>query len=214
MAEVKKTKTELRQQQQKKEQLEKYLPTLQLKKAMLQAEVAKARVELQEFKLQKEAHDAAVQKFSPLLKEQLSINIETAAIVLNVQKDWVHIAGVIIPRLQSMTFAPFHYDLFDTPPWVDLAAIHLRKQREAIYRFDIAQEKVVILQKALREVAIRVNLFEKILIPRSLKNIKNIKIFLGDQQLAAVSQAKEAYKKIQVNAQSRCNFQGYKAENL
>lgn len=40
-------------------------------------------------------------------------------------------------------------------------------------------------------------MFEKILIPRALKNIKKIKVFLGDQQLAAVSQAKVAKKKIE-----------------
>ena len=39
MAQIKLTKTELRLQQLKLAQLLKYLPTLQLKKAMLQAEV-------------------------------------------------------------------------------------------------------------------------------------------------------------------------------
>ena len=55
-----------------------------------------------------------------------------------------------------------------------------------------AAEKKAALEKELREVSIRVNLFEKILIPRALSNIKKIKVFLGDQQLAAVSQAKVA----------------------
>jgi len=49
------------------------------------------------------------------------------------------------------------------------------------------------------DVAIRVNLFEKILIPRASKNIKKIKVFLGDQQLTAVSQAKAAKAKIEDN---------------
>ena len=63
-------------------------------------------------------------------------------------------------------------------------------------KIKIAEEKKRVLEKELREVSIRVNLFEKILIPRALENIKKIKIFLGDQQLAAVSQAKVAKKKI------------------
>ena len=66
-------------------------------------------------------------------------------------------------------------------------------------KIKIAQEKKIALEKELREVSIRVNLFEKILIPRALKNIKKIKIFLGDQQLAAVSQAKVAKRKIEEN---------------
>jgi V/A-type H+/Na+-transporting ATPase subunit D len=46
-------------------------------------------------------------------------------------------------------------------------------------------------------VSIRLNLFEKVLIPRAQKNIKKIKIFLGDQELAAVCQAKVAKRKIE-----------------
>ena len=57
-------------------------------------------------------------------------------------------------------------------------------------------EKKRLLEQELREVSIRVNLFEKIMIPRTLQNIKKIKVFLGDQQLAAISQAKVAKRKI------------------
>ena len=46
MAEVKLTKNELRSQQIRLAQLEKYLPTLQLKKAMLQTEVNEVRAEI------------------------------------------------------------------------------------------------------------------------------------------------------------------------
>ena len=63
-------------------------------------------------------------------------------------------------------------------------------------KIKIARREKRGLEKELREVSIRVNLFEKILIPRALDNIKKIKIFLGDQQLAAVAQAKVSKKKI------------------
>ena len=47
MAEVKLTKTELRIHQIKLDRLQKYLPTLQLKKAMLQVEVLQAQAEIE-----------------------------------------------------------------------------------------------------------------------------------------------------------------------
>ena len=50
MSKIKLTKNELRTQQTKLNQLLKYLPTLQLKKALLQAEVTEARLELTTFK--------------------------------------------------------------------------------------------------------------------------------------------------------------------
>jgi V/A-type H+-transporting ATPase subunit D len=63
-------------------------------------------------------------------------------------------------------------------------------------KINVMEEKRKILEKELREVSIRVNLFEKVMIPRTLENIKKIKVFLGDQQLASVAQAKVAKKKI------------------
>ena len=47
------------------------------------------------------------------------------------------------------------------------------------------------------------NLFEKILIPRAKANIKKIKVFLGDQLLAAVSQAKVAKTKVMLNKEKK-----------
>ena len=50
MAEIKLTKTELRTQQLKLERLQKYLPTLQLKKAMLQLEVNHAQSAIEQLR--------------------------------------------------------------------------------------------------------------------------------------------------------------------
>jgi V/A-type H+-transporting ATPase subunit D len=69
-------------------------------------------------------------------------------------------------------------------------------------RVKIGKEKLAALEKELREVSIRVNLFEKILIPRAVSNIKKIKVFLNDQQLEAVSQAKVAKAKIESHRQA------------
>jgi V/A-type H+-transporting ATPase subunit D len=99
--------------------------------------------------------------------------------------------------LQQVVFREPEYFLFDTPVWTDRATEMLRDLVTAREKITIAKEKRRALEKELREVSIRVNLFEKILIPRSQTNIKKIKIFLGDQQLAAVAQAKVAKRKLQ-----------------
>ncbi len=80
--------------------------------------------------------------------------------------------------------------------WFESAILGIKELVTVRERIRIAEEKKRALEKELREVSIRVNLFEKILIPRAQENIKKIKIFLGDLQLAAVSQAKVAKKKI------------------
>lgn len=197
MAEFKLTKTELRAQQNKLQQLEKYLPTLQLKKAMLQLEVTEARLEI--FKCEEAFQNirSKADVFSPLLNEKLSIDIRDSAKIVKVNRRYENIAGVEVPYFESIEFADFSYSLFDTPAWVDSVIYGLRTLAEAQIRVKIAREKKAALEKELREVSIRVNLFEKILIPRSKNNIKKIRVFLGDQQLAAVSQAKVAKSKIE-----------------
>lgn len=197
MAELKLTKNELRNQQNKLGQLQKYLPTLQLKKAMLQAEVHEARIEILKLQEDFEKYDRAVKEYAALLTEKVSVNLTDAAKVIHIIKRYENIAGVEVPYFDGMSFEEFSYDLFETPAWVDGVVSGLRGLATANAKITVAKEKKDALEKEWREVSIRVNLFEKILIPRALRNIKKIKVFLGDQQLAAVSQAKVAKTKIE-----------------
>ena len=197
MPKLKLTKNELRSQEIKLKQLQRYLPTLQLKKAMLQAEVLSARHKIEKLAQEKERQLSITGQFATLLSDKLSIDPVSFAKVLEVKKTYENIAGVEVPDLQEVTFAPLDYSLFDTPPWVDGVIYELRKLTQAEVAIHVAQEKKRALEEELRQVSIRVNLFEKILIPRALKNIKKIKVFLGDQQLAAVGQVKVAKTKIE-----------------
>ncbi len=199
MAEVKLTKNELRFQQNRLKQLEKYLPTLQLKKAMLQAEINEARSEVSRLTSIYQTQYDKVDGYSALLSERTMLDPESVAKVENVHKKYDNIAGVEVPEYHGVTFYEVSYSLFDTPPWLDAAIAGLRDLVTANIKIEIAEEKKQALEKEFREVSIRVNLFEKVLIPRALRNIKKIKVFLGDQQLAAVSQAKVAKKKIEEN---------------
>ena len=197
MVAIRLTKNELRSQQTRLKQLIKYLPTLQLKKAMLQLEVNEARQEiLQAEKFYNGVHDE-VSGYSGLLVDRASLDPALAAKVKEVKKRYENIAGIDVPYFDGITFEPYEYDLFDTPPWVDGVIVGLRQLTEASIRIKVAQEKKEALERELREVSIRVNLFEKILIPRARDNIKKIKVFLGDQELASVSRAKVAKGKIE-----------------
>lgn len=202
MTEIKLTKNELRLQQNRLNQLNKYLPTLQLKKAMLQTEVLEARAEIAQCEESFQCIQSEVSHYSLLLTEKISIDVMQGAKVAKVNKRYENIAGVEVPYFEGIVFDEFTYNLFDTPPWVDIVIVGLRNIAEAHIRIKIAQEKKAALENELRMVSIRVNLFEKILIPRATRNIKKIKVFLGDQQLAAVSQAKVAKAKIEERAQS------------
>lgn len=198
MAQIKLTKTELRIQQVKLAQLQKYLPTLQLKKSMLQAEVNYTQQEIEQLSGEFDLQEGHIAKFSALFTDRSSNDFFTALNIHEVNKKYENIAGVDIPLFDGITFSSNQYSLFDTPIWYESAIASVKKLLEIREKVKIAHEKKVALEKELREVSIRVNLFEKIMIPRAQQNIKKIKIFLGDQQLTAVSQAKVSKKKIDI----------------
>ena len=57
-------------------------------------------------------------------------------------------------------------------------------------------ERLDLLCEELRQTSIKVNLFEKRMIPQCKENIRKIKIFLGDQEVAAICNAKIAKGKL------------------
>lgn len=199
MAEVKLTKNELRNQQTHLAQLEKYLPTLQLKKAMLQAEVQVVRQEIQRLEHEQSEKRQQVDAFSALLATKTTIDPLQAIKIKTLRKRYENVAGVEVPYYEGLEFEAFTYSLFETAPWVDAAVVELRALTELREHIKVTYEQRQALEKEWREVSIRVNLFEKILIPRATDNIRKIKVFLGDQQLAAVSRAKVAKTKIEAS---------------
>ncbi|HNA62604.1 MAG TPA: V-type ATP synthase subunit D [Rhabdochlamydiaceae bacterium] len=193
---IKLTKTELRSQQVRLNQLQKYLPTLQLKKMLLQIEVNQAEQEIERFQLEFNAAEKIVKGYASLFSDRTAFDLFPSVKVIDIVKQFENIAGVDIPSLDRIVFQEDNYLLFDSPVWLDSAIAGLKNLIIIREKIRIAEEKKAALEKELREVSIRVNLFEKILIPRSQQNIRKIRIFLGDQQLAAVCQAKVAKQKI------------------
>jgi V/A-type H+/Na+-transporting ATPase subunit D len=193
---IKLTKTQLRSEQVRLQQLQKYLPTLQLKKMLLQIEVNQAQLEIQQLHGEFDEKEKKIAAYATLFSDRNAFDLYPAVKVVEVQKRYENIAGIDIPVLEKVVFQESSYMLFDAPVWLDSAIVELRELITVREKIRAGEEKKAALEKELREVSIRVNLFEKILIPRAQGNIRKIKIFLGDQQLAAVCQAKVAKQKI------------------
>ena len=197
MAEIKLTKMELRDQQYKLKQLQKYLPTLELKKAMLQSEVNHALHELQELNNEYQGKMETCEHFQSLLSDPATSMIDRGVKVQKVEKRFENIAGTEIPFFRQVIFPSLEYSLSNTPLWIDSAIKKIQDLVIAKEKIEVVKEKKQLLEKELREVFIRVNLFEKILIPRTKYHIKKIKVFLADQELSSVAQAKVAKKKME-----------------
>src|SRR5437016_1789032 len=119
MSEIKYTKTELRAQQIKLSQLEKYLPTLQLKKAMLQLEINQVVGELERLSVEKKTFEDKMHGYQELLTDSDADSLFQALEVVSVNKRFENIAGVEIPIFEGIVFSEPTYYLFDTPYWLE-----------------------------------------------------------------------------------------------
>ncbi len=62
-------------------------------------------------------------------------------------------------------------------------------------KLQVEEQQLKLLNDAVKTITQRVNLFDKVLIPNTGKNIKKIKIYLSDSERAAVINAKLAKSK-------------------
>lgn len=197
MAQVKFTKNEMGRLQKKLQQLRKYLPTLQLKKMLLQAEIVKAA---EEIALNKRKYDEEVVILATSMSLLSDPSIKYIKDDIQIEKQDFsvdNIAGIEVPVLSSVTFKKSDTISSVRPFWhVDMLD-HVKATKKAFLLWKTSQKKKAILDDELRNVSIRVNLFEKRLIPDAEADISKIRVFLGDQDLAAVSLSKLAKEKIE-----------------
>ncbi|MBP5407047.1 V-type ATP synthase subunit D [bacterium] len=196
MAVIKLNKTELKTQKNLLAQLSKYLPTLQLKKQQLQAEVENSRNMAAAVEAEIARRKEAAAKWAVLLSRKLTLNIYQLVAVEEVLTEAENIAGVDVRVFKDIRFKPFEYSFFSTPIWLDRAFEELRALVAEREKLKIVHERFDILSEELRQTSIKVNLFEKRKIPECKENIKKISIFLGDQEIAAICNAKIAKDKL------------------
>ncbi len=208
MALIKYTKIELAKYNKKKALSQKYLPTLQLKKMLLTAEVAKARLEVRENQEEYEKLLTQVRDHAKLLTDPATENLLSHLQVKKLVVDIENIAGIEIPKFKELIFVPTDADFISEPIWFESMIGLLRDLKRAQKRLRVSQEKVSILEKELRVVSIRVNLFEKRIIPETTQIINKIKVFLSDQDLQAVASAKVSKNKILLKKKKKALNEG------
>lgn len=197
MPKIKLTKNELKTQRDALTRYERFLPILQLKKQQLQLEIQTIDAKIAE----KRSHEKNVwEKLSSWIKlfgnEDESEQVLQMVLVESVQSDWGNIAGVIIPVLREIKLRVKESDIFLDPPWYDDARSVLQELLRLRIELNFLERQRQLIAEELRVISQRVNLFEKVKIPECVENIRIIKIFLGDQQTAAVVRGKIAKSRL------------------
>jgi len=193
MAKIKHTKNELKVQRESLKRFERFLPMLVLKKQQLQSEIQAIEAKLAELEEQDAVIRSSLAPWISLLSEEAGMSeaISIESVVLHEG----NIAGINIPVLDKVSLKKSGYDLYTSPSWLDDAVSVMEQLMTTSIAKRVLTRQKELISEELRVTTQRVNLFEKIKIPECKKNIRVIKIFLGDEQTAAVARGKNAKKR-------------------
>ena len=193
MAKLKKTKNELKTQREALRRYERFLPTLELKKQQLQREIRRAEAELRRSTARRDELLAGLGRgpgCSP--RSRTCPTTCTSRGWTWTGSTWPASTCPCSPACASScgpsTTSPLPPGS-TTPSPCSVELIRLRAEVHVLER------QRDLLAEELRLTSQRVNLFEKVMIPRTLDNIRVIRIALGDAQTAAVARAKLAKSK-------------------
>lgn len=190
MAKIKYTKNELKAQRDALSRFTRYLPTLMLKKQQLQMEMRGLDAQIEAKRGEEEKARADLASWVKLFSEPFDFSPYIQ--VDKIERSYGNIAGVAIPIFGSLSFVENTPDLFETEAWVDGGVELIRQLIRLRIEREIIEEQYRLLSEELRTTSQRVNLFEKVKIPECKEHIRVIRIFMGDQQTAAVARSKIA----------------------
>jgi len=176
------------------ETYERFLPSLDLKRRQLIAERAKAVRILLEVETRMREHTDAVGHNISMLATQY-IHLEGLVALEGIEVVEENILGARLPLLKDVRINVADYGFLLLPHWVDRYIEVIKEVIKLRAREHIARQRFDILETAVRKVTQRVNLFDKVLIPKAQDNIKRIQIYLSDSDRAAVVRSKIAKAK-------------------
>jgi len=182
-------KSSLKAERDRLKTFQRFLPSLDLKRQQLMVEFKNAQRILKAVRGEIEEVIASLQGLMELLGAT-SMELPNYVKLRTVTVDEENVVGVRLPVLRGVECSVEEYSTLAKPFWVDTLVEYLQKMSALRIREQVDQERVSLLDEAVRKITQRVNLFEKVLIPTARKNIHRIGIYLGDAERAAVVRSK------------------------
>jgi len=189
MARLSLNKASLHKESAKLKRYRQYLPSLDLKRRQLMAERAKGLARLKTTELQIEQCRQKVSETLPMVSYR-DINLNDLIKVSAVDIGKENIVGITVPILRKVGLVTKTYSPYLKPHWVDALVVQLKLMLELKLRQQVDERRLTILEAAVKKVTQKVNLFDKVLIPKTERNIRKIRIYLSDAERADVVRAK------------------------
>ena len=187
-------KTSLKQRRDQLALFQRFLPSLDLKRQQLIADLQRSKGTLVETGKEIEALlNSQLGLFALLGASEQELSGLVSIEKLTIEEE--NVLGVRLPVLGEIRFSVREYSMLAKPFWVDFLVELLQKMALLKLRLQNEQTRVTRLNEAVRRITQRVNLFDKVLIPQAEKDIHRIKIHLADTERAAVVRSKLAKAK-------------------
>lgn len=197
MKPIKLNKSYLSLEQKNLSNYKKYLPSLELKRKKLLSERSIDEQRLKQLNSEAIELSSAIETNLPMANYDVN-TLKQLFKIGSIDISQENLVGVKLPVFKSIQFIIEDYAYFNTPHWFDDLIRLLSKAIEVQVQLQIVESRLNLLNQAIQTVTQRKNLFEKVLIPNALKNIRLIQIFLSDNERAAVVSSKIAKKKRQL----------------
>lgn len=194
MARLAYSKASLSKEGAKLKRYKQFLPSLDLKRQQLAAERKKVDAQVAKAELSIAECYRKTAEMLPMLADK-SINVKNLVKVTGLEIAEENVVGVHLPVLKKLSIEVQSYSLFTEPHWVDQLVVQLKQMMRLKLQLQIEQQRSVALAVALKKVTQRVNLFDKVLIPKAQQDIRKIRIYLSDLDTAGVVRAKSTKQK-------------------
>lgn len=189
MAKLSLNKASLHKESGKLKRYKQYLPSLELKRQKLVVERAKGWSQFEKTKRRIDQCKHDVAEFLPMIANR-DIDLSKLVHVTSVELGKENIVGINLPLLKGFELTNQPYSPYLKPHWVDPLVVQLRLMLELQLQHRIEEQRLELLSIAVKKVTQKVNLFDKVLIPRTQENIRKIRIFLSDTERADVVRSK------------------------
>jgi V/A-type H+/Na+-transporting ATPase subunit D len=191
MARLSLSKSTLTQLTRQLKTYQNFLPSLDLKRRQLLAEQEKARRELRELTDRQETLRPMVEKQIPMLGYT---HVEVRGIVRVTKTEIVdeNVMGIHLPKLSGLEIKVSEYPFLGKPHWVDRLVQLLKQAMEIRINRRVMERRLELLASAAKVISQRVNLFEKVLIPKTKADVQRIRVYLSDSERAGIVRAKIA----------------------
>jgi V/A-type H+/Na+-transporting ATPase subunit D len=191
MSRVSLSKSSLAKQNRALQTYERYLPSLDLKRKQIMTERAKEVLAQEETRRKIAALRARVTENLPMLANR-EIALADLVHVRGARLGEENLLGTRLPVLEGLDLVKRDYGFLSKPHWVDVLVDALSEMLTLQAQLALHDRRLVLLDEAVRKVTQRVNLFDKVLIPRTRANIKRIRVHLSDAERAAIVRSKIA----------------------